>query len=247
MNPTNSFLICNESPVGSHNESRVGSHNESRVGSHNESRVGSHNESRVGGACGPPPPFVAPLVPRCALTSGATPRDVLAAAFGSANAQRQVVTPRLCHHVRWHGAHATISPPGALARCSTRRAPSTRSWSRVQRATERNDANDARSKTVRPESDGRSHVSRAAQHVAGGRPGSECAARHERSNERGRGAAGSPDPALVHASRAAGSPDPALVHASRAAGSPDPDLVRMPYHVGSPDPALVHARNADGN
>src|SRR5215468_7653065 len=28
---------------------------------------------RVGGACRPPPPFVAPLVPRCALTSGATP------------------------------------------------------------------------------------------------------------------------------------------------------------------------------
>jgi hypothetical protein len=35
------------------------------------------NVVRVGGACGPPPPFVAPLVPRCALTSGATPRDVL--------------------------------------------------------------------------------------------------------------------------------------------------------------------------
>ena len=29
------------------------------------------------GACGPPPPFVAPLVPRCALAPGATPRDVL--------------------------------------------------------------------------------------------------------------------------------------------------------------------------
>jgi hypothetical protein len=57
--------------------------NESRIGSLNESRVGGAcdrqcaNESRVGGACGPPPPFVAPLVPRCALTSGATPRDVL--------------------------------------------------------------------------------------------------------------------------------------------------------------------------
>jgi hypothetical protein len=34
---------------------------------------------RCGGACGPPPPFVAALVPRCALTSGATPRDVLTA------------------------------------------------------------------------------------------------------------------------------------------------------------------------
>jgi hypothetical protein len=44
----------------------------------------SSNESRVGGACGPPPPFAAPLVPRCALSSGATPRDVLAAAYGSA-------------------------------------------------------------------------------------------------------------------------------------------------------------------
>jgi hypothetical protein len=57
--------------------------NESRVGESTESRVGgacrrvARNESRVGGACGPPPPFVAPLVPRCALTSGATPRDVL--------------------------------------------------------------------------------------------------------------------------------------------------------------------------
>jgi hypothetical protein len=38
------------------------------------------NESRVGGACGPPPPFAAPLVPRCALTSGATPRDALSRA-----------------------------------------------------------------------------------------------------------------------------------------------------------------------
>jgi hypothetical protein len=40
-------------------------------------RFAGMNESRVGGACGPPPPFVAPLVPRCALTTGATPRDVL--------------------------------------------------------------------------------------------------------------------------------------------------------------------------
>jgi hypothetical protein len=29
---------------------------------------------RIGGACGPPPPFAAPLVPRYALSSGATPR-----------------------------------------------------------------------------------------------------------------------------------------------------------------------------
>ena len=28
---------------------------------------------RIGGACGPPPPFAAPL--RCALSSGATPRE----------------------------------------------------------------------------------------------------------------------------------------------------------------------------
>jgi hypothetical protein len=49
------------------------------------------NESRVGGACGPPPPFAAPLVPRCALTSGATPRDVLAAAYGSAGPERWMV------------------------------------------------------------------------------------------------------------------------------------------------------------
>ena len=30
---------------------------------------------RVGGACSPPPPVAAPLVPRCALLSGATPRE----------------------------------------------------------------------------------------------------------------------------------------------------------------------------
>src|SRR5262245_44415011 len=29
---------------------------------------------RVGGACGPPPPVAAPLVPRCALLPAATPR-----------------------------------------------------------------------------------------------------------------------------------------------------------------------------
>jgi hypothetical protein len=65
-------------------ESRV----EGACGRHcaNESRVGSHNESRVGGACGPPPPFVAPLVPRCALTSGATPRVRAAAPLGGVTA-----------------------------------------------------------------------------------------------------------------------------------------------------------------
>jgi hypothetical protein len=63
------------------NESRVGgahvvrNANVSRVGGAHVVR--NANVSRVGGACGPPPPFVAPLVPRCALTSGATPRDVL--------------------------------------------------------------------------------------------------------------------------------------------------------------------------
>ena len=36
-------------------------------------RVGS-SRVRVGGACSPPPPVAAPLVPRCALLSGATPR-----------------------------------------------------------------------------------------------------------------------------------------------------------------------------
>src|SRR6266567_1474451 len=30
---------------------------------------------RVGGACGPPPPVAAPLVPRCALLPAATPRE----------------------------------------------------------------------------------------------------------------------------------------------------------------------------
>jgi hypothetical protein len=36
---------------------------------------GSTSSVRVGGACGPPPPFAAPL--RCALSSGATPRLVV--------------------------------------------------------------------------------------------------------------------------------------------------------------------------
>jgi hypothetical protein len=40
-------------------------------------RFVSRHVVRVGGACGPPPPFAAPLVPRCALSSGATPRDEL--------------------------------------------------------------------------------------------------------------------------------------------------------------------------
>jgi hypothetical protein len=52
--------------------SLVATRNQIRVGL-NEIRVGeARNEIRVGGACGPPPPFTAPL--RCALTSGATPR-----------------------------------------------------------------------------------------------------------------------------------------------------------------------------
>src|SRR5579859_3718995 len=46
-----------------------------RIGGASNPRV--MHVPRIGGACGPPPPFVAPLVPRCALTSGATPRDVL--------------------------------------------------------------------------------------------------------------------------------------------------------------------------
>jgi molybdopterin converting factor small subunit len=54
-----------------------GAINESRRGG--AIRLARTNESRVGGACGPPPPFAAPLVPRCALSSGATPRDVLRA------------------------------------------------------------------------------------------------------------------------------------------------------------------------
>jgi hypothetical protein len=78
-----------------------------------------------------------------------------------------LLTPRLRHQVPCHGAHATNSPPGALARCPTRRDPSTRSWGRVRGATERNDA---WSKVVRPESDGRSHVSRAASTSRGVAP-----------------------------------------------------------------------------
>jgi hypothetical protein len=101
------------------NESRVGGAcgparmNESRVGGAcgptrmNESRVGGAcgparmNESRVGGACGPPPPFVAPLVPRCALTTGATPRDVLAAAYGSAGRGTPVAHWSACGITAW--------------------------------------------------------------------------------------------------------------------------------------------------
>ena len=40
-----------------------------------EVRVGPVVVVRVGGACGPPPPVAAPLVPRCALLPAATPRE----------------------------------------------------------------------------------------------------------------------------------------------------------------------------
>src|ERR1700716_968955 len=45
-----------------------------------ESGSGSFlSRGRGGGACSPPPPVAAPLVPRCALLPAATPRDVLSA------------------------------------------------------------------------------------------------------------------------------------------------------------------------
>ena len=52
------------------------------VGSPRAPGQGNHKVSLVvqcagSGALRPPPPFTAPLVPRCALTSGATPRDEL--------------------------------------------------------------------------------------------------------------------------------------------------------------------------
>jgi hypothetical protein len=189
----------------------------------NESRVGSLNESRVGGACGPPPPFVAPLVPRCALTSGATPRDVLAAAYGSAGPRRWLVSAPVSSCavagqledpcvvavnsrirayltiVKYPAASAR--PPGFLRKRSggdhhaTMCAAPAAYYARLV------------SSWSVPQSApmsvpiGRERRATARlpgrQHVAGGRPGSECAARNERSNERGRGAAGSPDPALV--------------------------------------------------
>src|ERR1043166_4614711 len=58
-----------------HKKKRFAGMNESRVGG--AIRFAGTNVVRIGGACGPPPPFAAPLVPRCALSSGATPRDEL--------------------------------------------------------------------------------------------------------------------------------------------------------------------------
>jgi hypothetical protein len=184
-----------------------------------ESRVGGAirfvgiNESRVGGACGPPPPFVAPLVPRCALTSGATPRDVLSRRLRPGRPKI-----RQARNARWppRDFATTRVVGGPLSGIAGRRKrnhppPKTESPTAENGITTVEERNQRPSKTVRPESDGRSHVSGAAKHVAGGRPGSECAARHERSNERGRGAAGSPDPALVYTNVPYGSPDPDLV------------------------------------
>jgi hypothetical protein len=58
-------------------EIRIGAQKKIRIGAQKKIRIGKRTSIRIGGACGPPPPFVAPLVPRCALTSGATPRDEL--------------------------------------------------------------------------------------------------------------------------------------------------------------------------
>src|SRR6202022_4701530 len=61
---------------------------------------------RVGGACGPPPPVAAPLVPRCALLPAATPR-VRAAALETRD--RRICTP----------AYRTRSESGEAARCDS--------------------------------------------------------------------------------------------------------------------------------
>ena len=46
-------------------------------------RIGVRDVMRIGGACGPPPPVAAPLVPRCALLPGATPREDAFGVFGA--------------------------------------------------------------------------------------------------------------------------------------------------------------------
>src|SRR6202022_3939461 len=51
---------------------------------------------RVGGACGPPPPGAAPLVPRCALLPAATPREGRFARARAPNARARLLdTERL--------------------------------------------------------------------------------------------------------------------------------------------------------
>jgi hypothetical protein len=92
-------------------------------------RVESHNESRVGGACGPPPPFTAPLVPRCALTSGATPRDELSRRLRLGTSQRQVATPRFRHHARCRRPLSEITPPHAESPTAEAEPPTARAES----------------------------------------------------------------------------------------------------------------------
>jgi hypothetical protein len=151
------------------------------------------NEIRVGGACGPPPPFVAPLVPRCALTTGATPRDVLSRRLrlgrpqNSAGRKRQLVIPRIRHHVRcrratkWnHPASKSESPASKMRnrglsktgtaghRPSKAESPTVEKGYGGPPTLESGIANCR--KRVRPESDGRSHVSRAASTSRGVAP-----------------------------------------------------------------------------
>src|SRR5579863_3094034 len=80
-------------------------------GSGNPERISSRR-IRVGGACGPPPPVAAPLVPRCALLPAATPR-VRAAALracestcgltdeyvGARHTRARTTSPISGHHV----------------------------------------------------------------------------------------------------------------------------------------------------
>jgi hypothetical protein len=201
------------------------------------------NEVRVGGACGPPPPFVAPLVPRCALTSGATPRDVL-------DRRLRLAKPKALSG-RASRSRFCRSRFSSLLSCRASRLRFSRvrflvsiivsgvafaflslsflvSICRVPAAASRVTGPFTpygREVAASPPGIAACRAEGGGQHVAGGRPGSECAARNERSNERGRGAAGSPDPDHVRTSEAYGSPDPDYVRTSEAYGSPDPDYV----------------------
>jgi hypothetical protein len=70
---------------------------------------------RIGGACGPPPPVAAPLVPRCALLTGATPRDELGRRRTGQIAPRLRLGPYVLSALVWLGSPNRGCAPRANA------------------------------------------------------------------------------------------------------------------------------------
>ena len=62
--------------------------------------LSSSERAHGSGALRPPPPFTAPLVPRCALTSGATPRDELSRRLRLGRPKTVTVANALCGYGR---------------------------------------------------------------------------------------------------------------------------------------------------